>query len=246
MNCPSISKLLIVVGLLISISFFEKAGAAIVTITVTGTVNFADGTYGDLTTSDTFSGIFKYNTDEAVATGADTDGSTDPGHEYSSFYDFSAPTYGATVTHDQGTPGDNTFNSLTAGLVVNDDMTNGGSALNNIIPSGTYDWIEILGSTASDGPSGYPADGQEWTLALFSSDLSWITDGSLIPDDLASSYTAIMVGAEFDTDESELGVVLVTIDTINIQGIPEPSAMLLIGMGIVGLVFARSRRIALD
>ena len=110
-----------------------------------------------------------------------------------------------------------------------------GSALN------TYDWIEILSSNTIDGPNGYPANGEEWTLALFSSDTSWITDGSLIPDDLPADYTPILVGQEFDENENVIGVVFVDISSISITAVPEPSSTALLGLGGLGLLLRRRR-----
>lgn len=224
------------------LSIFVAADAAIVTFTVSGTINYREGTFSDLNAGEAMNAVFKYDTDEAQATSADTAGSVEPGHEYSSFYDFASPPYGGTVTH---VPSDSTFTSNIAGVVVNNNLTNGGADLNDLILSGTYDWIEILGSTTVDGPDGNPADGQEWSLALFTTDTTWITDGTLIPDDLPDSYTAILVGTEFDGSASENGVdvgtVLVDISSISVSVIPEPSQAFL--FGVCALSFAcRSRR----
>jgi|AOAMet2_C27A4_35_1029305.scaffolds.fasta_scaffold01441_2 hypothetical protein len=225
--------------LLSSLSLTMQSYAARVNINVSGQISAVDGSYDpDLAVGDNMSATFIYDTDETQATSANTVGSTEPGHEFTSFYEFSSPAYGGMVTH---TLTGNAFTSSIAGLIVNDDLSNGGPDLNNLIPTGTYDWIEILGSTTKDGPLGNPADGEEWTLALFSSDTSWITDGTLIPDDLPSSYTTILVGKEFDESENEIGNVLVDITSVSVTSIPEPSSALLLGLGALGIVLHRKR-----
>lgn len=226
-------------ALLSNLFLVTQSYAALVTINVSGQINFVDGTYSpDLTVSDNINAVFVYDTDEAQATSADTAGSTDPGHEYTSFYEFSTPPYGGTVTHVAS--GDS-FNGNLAAVVVNDNLSNGGSDLNNLIPAGTYDWIEILGSTTVDGPNGYPVDGEGWTLALFSSDTSWITDGTLIPNNLPSAYTAILVGQEFGAQEGAIGSVIVEISSVSVVGIPEPSSALLLSLGCLSFALRRSR-----
>ena len=104
----------------------------------------------------------------------------------------------------------------------------------DLLPAGTYDWIEILGSTASGiclVPGGVcnpdeisPADGEEWSLALFG-DSTWITDGSLIPDDLPALHTALVVGFEFDASGNEIGSFFATATLV-----PEPTVLALLGL----------------
>ena len=74
-------------ALLSNLFLVTQSYAALVTINVSGQINFVDGTYSpDLTVSDNINAVFVYDTDEAQATSADTVGSTDPGHEYTSFF----------------------------------------------------------------------------------------------------------------------------------------------------------------
>ena len=91
-------------------------------------------------------------------------------------------------------------------------------------PTGTYDWIELLGSTMGSVcliPGGVcapdefsPADGEEWTLAIFG-DSSWFTDGSVIPDELPASFVSLLVGIDFDPAGKEVGFAFATIDTFS-------------------------------
>ena len=221
------------------LSLYTKSSAALIVINASGQIHSVDGTYSpDLSVGDAINAVFVYDTDELQAISADTNGSTDPGHEYSSFYEFSSPPYGGTVTH---VPSSGSSAGTLAAVVVNDNQTNGGTDLDNLIAVNTYDWIEILSSNTIDGPNGYPANGEEWTLALFSSDTSWITDGSLIPDDLPADYTPILVGQEFDENENVIGVVFVDISSISITAVPEPSSTALLGLGGLALLLRRRR-----
>ena len=208
----------------------------IVTLEVSGTVGDVSGSYvGGLVPGQEVTAIFVYDTDEALAgPGSQTTPSTEPGHEFSSFYEFASPPYGATVTIP-ALPA--TFTSNTAGLVVNDDMFMAGADVNNYVSDGTYDWIEILGSTTVDGPTGNPADGEEWTFAMFANP-GWILDGSLIPDDLPPSYTPVMLGAEFDEFENETGLVWVNVNSVTV--IPEPATTTLMGGALLVLLARRS------
>lgn len=213
-----------------------NSGAAQTVVQVFGTVGDVSGSYvGSLVTGQAVQATFVYETDESLATGAQTTPGTDPGHEFTSFYDFASPPYGATITIPAI---GGTFNSAVAGVVVNDDMPMTAADLNNYVPDGTYDWIELLGSTTSDGPTGRPANGEEWTFAFFA-DPTWITDGSLIPDDLPGTYTPVMVGIEYDANENEIG--LVWIDVNNVTVTPEPSALVL-GLSAGLLLIPRRRR----
>ncbi len=115
------------------------------------------------------------------------------------------------------------------GLAITADETGG------MIPDGTYDWIEILGATTSDycslpggDCSGDPnsilvADGEEWTLAIFATDDSWFSGGG-IPQSLPESYTAFLVGFEFDAVGNETGVVLASVDTLTVTAGSPPDS----------------------
>ena len=210
--------------------------ATFISIDIGGTISSVTDSYApDLVTGQAVTASFSYNTDEAVATSADTTPSLDPGHEYTSFYDFESPPYGGTV-NIPSIPA--TFTSNSAAVVVNDDLFIDSADVNGALASGTYDWIEILASTAVDGANGYPANGEEWTLAIFGP-TNWITDGSLIPDDLPSSYTAILLGIEFDEFENEIGIVFVEIGSMTV--VPEPSNFALL-FGVAALAIIGIRR----
>ena len=160
------------------------------------------GNIGQLVTGQPVDTMFVYDTDEAQAgPESQTTPSTNPGHEFTSFYEFSSPPYGAEVDVPSVPFA---CASSTAALVVDDNLPISGEDVNDSIPDGTYDWIEILGAPTLAGPTGNPADGQEWTLAVFS-DTAWIEDGSLIPDNFPDSYTPLMLGIEFDEYENEVG-----------------------------------------
>lgn len=215
------------------------AGAqSMVTVQVFGTVGDVSGSYvGGLVPEQVVTATFIYDTDEAMAgPGSQTTPSTEPGHEFTSFYQFASPPYGGTVTIPS-IPA--TFDSNTAGLVVNDDMFMAGADLNNYVSDGIYDWIEILGSTTVDGPTGKPSDGEEWTFAMFA-EPGWIADGSLIPDHLPSSYTPVMLGVEFDELESKTGLAWVNVNSVTI--IPEPTSTALMAGALLVLLARRSVR----
>ena len=103
-----------------------------------------------------------------------------------------------------------------ASVVVNDDLPLTADETNGAVADGSYDWIELLGSTTVDiclqpggvcEPDEYsPADGEEWTLAIIG-DSSWFSDGSVVPDDLPGSFTVVLVGIEFDASGNEIGTV---------------------------------------
>lgn len=193
----------------------SAAGGTRVTATVTGTVGDVEGSYtSSLATGQVLTATFVYDTDEAQAgPGSQTTPSNEPGHEFSSFYEFSTPPFGSTL---EISPPPQSFTSETAAVVVNDDLPILGDDLNGYLVDGTYDWIEILGATTIDGAGGNPADGEEWTLAFFG-DAGWITDGSLIPDDLPATYTPVMLGIEFDVDENEVGIVWIDVSSVTVK-----------------------------
>jgi len=197
------------------------AKAAPFTIDVTATVFSSFGSYaGDLDPGVGLVGTIALTTDEGAASFADTTPSTIPGHEYTSFYGFDAPPFSWIGTAPSLGPGG--FTADTLGIVVNNDITLTSAETGGLFPDGTYDWIELLGSTTIDVcPPGdtcptpdpfTPGDGEEWTLAIFS-DSSWFSDGSVIPDALPASFAPILVGAEFDEFGVQIGGVLAAVDT---------------------------------
>ena len=220
--------------------FSSAANAAPVTIDITATVQDVSGSYlGSLSAGQSLNGTFSYDTDEANASSANTTPSTVPGHEFTSFYEFSGTPYDAIVSG----PSFSFDNEAPMAVVVNNNLDISADDTGGVIPAGTYDWIEILGSTASDvsGPN-TPGNGQDWTLAIFADDADWFSDGSLVPDTLPSSYTALLVGIDFDANGDEIGVVIATVDSVTISQVPVPAAIWLFISGMFGLVgMARHR-----
>ncbi|MGH0030362.1 MAG: hypothetical protein ACQGVC_11260 [Myxococcota bacterium] len=205
--------------LFLSLLLAGAAHAAQKTVRVTGTVTYVEGSYtGDFSVGQAFGGTYVYDTDEAQADpGAITTPSTVPGHEFSSFYEFTGPPYRGRLSFP-AIPG--TFAVDRVAVVVNDDLALTSDETNGAVPDGTYDWIELLASNTigiclepggvCDPDEFSPADGEEWTVALIG-DTSWISDGSLVPDDLPASPTALLVGLEFDAAGNETGVVFGTV-----------------------------------
>jgi hypothetical protein len=194
------------------------------TFYVTGTIVDVEGTYApDFVAGQTFSGSFVHDTDEANAgPGSITTPSTVPGHEFTSFYEFDVAPYGVDLSFPAipGTFSTSPIGTLgLVGVVVNDDRPLTADDTGGLLPAGTYDWIEILGSTAIGiclEPGGEcapdeisPADGEEWTFAAFGP-TTWISDGSLIPDDLPATPTTLVVGFEFDASGNEVGAIFAT------------------------------------
>lgn len=216
-----------------SMLFPAAANAAPITINVTATIQDVSGSYSSsLSTGQSLNGTFIYDTDEANASSANTTPSTEPGHQFTSFYEFSGVSYDASVS---GT-GFSFNNEAPIGVVVNDNLLLTADDTGGILPAGTYDWIEILGSTASDinGPN-TPGNGQEWTLAFFADDANWFSDGSVIPDSLPLNYTALLVGIDLDANGDEIGLVFATVDSVAISTVPVPAAVWLFASSLVGL-----------
>lgn len=233
-----------------SISFIGLTAivqAAPVTLSFTTTIGDVSGSYvGELSIGQTIMGSFTFDIDEANADpGAITVPSVVPGHEFSSFYEFSGAPYDVSLS----VPTSFT-NTAPVGVVVNDNLTLTADDTGGLLPAGNYDWVEILGSSTTSVcllPGGVcaadeysPANGEEWTLALFG-DTNWFSDGSVIPDSLPSSYTAILVGFEFDVDGLETGAVFANVGTVNVSSVPVPAAVWLFGSGLIGL-FGLARR----
>jgi hypothetical protein len=91
-----------------------------------------------------------------------------------------------------------------------------------------------------------PANGEEWTLAIFG-DSSWFADGSVIPDELPASFVSLLVGIDFDAAGKEVGFAFATIDTFS-TNLPQAEA---IGIsapataGLAGLFLIAAARIRL-
>ncbi|WP_432800216.1 PEP-CTERM sorting domain-containing protein [Poriferisphaera sp. WC338] len=237
----------IAVATVLAIGCAMSVKADPVELEVSGTVDLVSGNYvGDVMVGHAINGTFIFDTDEAnAAPSSQTTPSNVPGHEFSSFYDFVGAPYGVSLSIPA--LGGSFNNTGPVGVVVNDDLELTAAETNGMVSDGTYDWIEILGSTTVSictHPSGtcnqnelVPADGEEWTLAIVTSDTNWITDGSLIPDALPSSYTLFIVGNEFDENGNEVGLVIASASIV-----PEPASVALL-TSMVGIgVFARRRK----
>ncbi len=233
---------LILSSTILGLSF--NAHAAPVSIDFTATLQDVSGAFtSDLSIGQSMSGIYIYDTDEANASSAETTPSTVPGHEFTSFYDFGDPAYSASLN-----AGGFTFtNTAAVSVVVNDNLFLTSDETGGLLPDGSYDWIEILGSTTVDvgGAEHTPGNGQEWTLAIFAENDNWFSDGSVIPDDMPASYVALLVGFDFDENGNEIGMAFATLDSMNISTVPVPAAIWLFGSGLLGLVgVARGKKVA--
>jgi hypothetical protein len=89
-----------------------------------------------------------------------------------------------------------------------------------------------------------PADGEEWTLAVFG-DSSWFTDGSVIPDALTPSVTALLVGIELDALGEEVGFVFASVGdlTTNLPQAESTAVSAPATAGLVGLFVLAAARI---
>ena len=238
------NSLLPFAALSLSLCFATAVDAAPRTLRATGTVTYVEGSYlGDFVVGQSYTGTFVHDTDEANADpGAITTPSMVPGHEFSSFYEFSGPPYRGYLSFP-AIPG--SFATDQMAVVVNDDLDLTSADTNGAVADGTYDWIEILASNAIGiclEPGGVcapdefsPADGEEWTLAVFT-DTSWISDGSLIPDDLPSTYTTLLVGIELDAAGNEIGLVFananISIPTVPVSGPVAIAALMGLLLGV--------------
>lgn len=232
----------------------NTAAAAPVTIDITATIDDVTGSYSTsgLAIGQAMTGTFIYDTDESNADpGAITTPSTVPGHEFSSFYEFSASPYGVLLSVPAIS---GSFSNTTPlGVVVNDNLALTSGETNGLLADGIYDWIEILGSTTISiclQPGGgcapnefLPADGEEWTLAIFA-DSGWFSDGSVIPDNLPATYSALLVGFEFDAAGVEVGSVFASVNSVTVSAVPVPAAAWLFGSGLLGLIGVARRKSA--
>lgn len=199
----------------------------------TATVVTSTGSYaGDLVPGTVLQADIALSTDETDAFNAITTPSAVPGHEFTSFYEF-ATADGFSWTGDLVPPSGGGYAADVMGIVVNNDLSLTSADTGGLLPDGTYDWIELLGSTTVDvclipggcAPGEFsPADGEEWTLAFFG-DSSWFTDGSVIPDALPADVTALLVGVELDAFGDEVGFVFATVNdfTTDLPTLPAAS-----------------------
>ncbi|WP_279247326.1 hypothetical protein [Candidatus Litorirhabdus singularis] len=123
--------------------------AAPVQFNVTSTVTIVEGSYvGGVVVGDNINGSFLIDNDSANAgPGSDPGPGTNPGHEYTSFWNFDGAPYGVELIDVQQAAG---FSSSTQAVVVNDGMFIDAEETGGLIPTGTYDWLELLGSTTVD------------------------------------------------------------------------------------------------
>jgi hypothetical protein len=241
---------LLVSSFLLGLISIGSANAAPLQFNISTTVTDVQGSYiGGVVIGDTITGTFVVDDDMANASpGSDPGPGANPGHEYTSFWEFNGSPYGVNLLDvDQG----GSFSSSAQAIVVNDGLAITADDTGGMIPDGTYDWIEILGATTSDycppatdcvaNPNEIlSADGDEWTLAIFASDDLWFTGGD-IPQNLPGSYTAFLIGFEYDTEGNEIGIVVAPADTFAITAVPIPAAVWLFGSALAGLGWMRRK-----
>ena len=232
------------------------AHAAPFFVSATATVQSTSGSYADLTAGTQIAVDISLNTCESAASSANTTPSVVPRHEFTSFYEFVTPTYSWAGDLIPATGGG--FNADIMGIVVNDNLPLSSADTGGILPDGTYDWTELLGSKAIDVylvPGGVcapdeisPADREEWTLAIFG-DSDWFTDGSVIPEELAASFISLIVGIEVDEISNEIGFSFATIDTFSsdlpqaqVPALLAPASAGLAGLFLIAAAQIRSRR----
>lgn len=197
-------------------------------------------------TGDSVIGSFVYDTDEANASASDTNPGTVPGHQYSSRYTFTGAAYGADFSIPARGVGFTDTGDIE--VLVNNDLFLTSAETGGLLADGTYDWIEVLATTAVDVcPSGQtcppdsftPGNGEEWTLAIFGPS-DWFTDGSVIPDTLPGSYQTLLVGFTFDSNGDEVAAAFASASPV-----PLPAAIWLFGGGLLGLIgMTRKKRTA--
>lgn len=231
-----------------------SAAAAPFSVNFTATIQSSTGSYaGDLAFGTNVGGSIALDTDEAAASGSITTPSVVPGHEFTSFYDFS-PLDGYSWNVDLIPTSGDGFTASIMSIVVNNNLTLSSADVGGILPDGTYDWIELLGSTTGSAclePDGIcapdefsPVDGEEWTLAIFG-DSSWFTDGSVIPDELPASFVSLLVGIDYDLEGNEAGFAFATVDSFS-SDLPQAEAVALSApatAGILGLFLIAAARI---
>jgi hypothetical protein len=229
--------------------------AAPFTLNFTATILESTGTFSpDLAVGLNLTGTYVLDTDEANASGSITTPSVVPGHEFTSFYDFPTPPYSF---HLEAPALGESFDATSTSIVVNNNLFLDAADTGGVVATGTHDWIELLGSTAGEicllpggcAPDEFtPADGDEWTLAIFGDD-DWFTDGSVIPDALPATFTSVLVGIELDAAGNEVGFVFAQITglTTDLPSLPAteisaPATAGLAGLFLIGAARIRRRK----
>jgi len=239
-------KLLLLSALLMPLASYS----AVLEFSVSTTVSDVSGSYvGDVAAGQTITGTFIVDDDYTNAgPGSDPNPSAVPGHEYTAFWEFPGAPYDASIYNEDLGGGFSTV--APPHLVMNDNLSILSDDTGGMVPDGTYDWIELNASSTVDycpEPGGIctdeqyvPADGEEWVLAIFS-DTSWFSGGTDIPSSLPATYTAFLIGIEFDATGNEVGVVLAPADILTITAVPVPAAVWLFGSALAGLGWVRRR-----
>ncbi|NNF16439.1 MAG: hypothetical protein HKN70_06805 [Gammaproteobacteria bacterium] len=219
--------------------------AAIVNFNVVTTVSLVEGSYvGDVAPGQTITGAFTVDNHTANAgAGSDPDPSYEPGHEYSSFWEFPGAAYSVSLFNND--LGSGFANSAPPAIVVNNNLNITTEQTGGLIADGVYDWIEILGSTTSDycpaaGGACMPANGEEWSLAIFAN-IDWISGDAIIPAGLPAAYTAFLIGLEFDELGNETGLVIAPVDTLAMNPVPVPASVWFLASALFLLGTVRRR-----
>lgn len=231
--------------------FASSAQAEPQIIDAFGTLSLVEGSFlDDFAVGTPFESTYTYDTNEANASSAITTPSVVPGHEFSSFYEFSGAPYGISLEFPTIPDG---LDLSVVGVVVNNNLTLTAAETNGAVADGVYDWIELLGSTTTDAcllPGGIcapdefsPVDGVEFTVALIG-DPSWFSDGSLIPDAIPPSFTSVFVGIEYDALGIETGTMFST-PTVVVNEAPDVPSIGPLGLGtLAGLLLLGGRSFA--
>lgn len=253
--------------LFLAMSVNPSASAAQVTIDFTGLVKAINGDmYGYFSLDEIApTSQFSYSTDETQASLTNTAGSTAPGNSYDSLYHFSGVPNGITLTYPMilgpgpgpgpvtgsGTGADYAYDSggnvevrITNNRVI-DQATS--AAFTGLVTPGIYDWLDIRW-TDSGLALGTGIDLQTWQLSV-TSDASWFTDGTLIPDALPATFALLMYGSHDDSFGNHIGHMLAIPSSYSVgapvSAVPVPPAAWLLASGLAGLgVTARRKQIA--
>ena len=137
----------------------------------------------------------------------------------SAAYSFDATFYGADVV-----------DNLAITQTISDEI-------NGKIALGTYDIFDVWGDTEDINNN----IDEDWEVVIIADDANWFSDASVFPDSLPSSYTALLLGSDFDAMGNEIGRVVLAVD-ITVSSAPVPAAVWLFGSGLLGLVGVARRK----